>query len=217
MRWARRDRHGDCQSRVRFLNWTDGGTIVSDLPQFDFVADVNRELVANFAAVITITATASPAEGGIVTGTGNYNAGETAKLWAITAPGYNFLNWTEGGVVVSTSDVYTFVTEGSRTLVANFVKAIPTYITMGNFSGQPGRALTLAATLYDKSSNVVLAGKNLMFAIDGVTLSASVVTDATGKRNSRWSCRTITRWGPIQCPSCLPASPPMAGPRRSRR
>jgi hypothetical protein len=41
-------------------------------------------------------------------------------LTATPAEGYTFVNWTENGVVVSTSSTYQFVVSGNRTLQANF-------------------------------------------------------------------------------------------------
>ena len=62
----------------------------------------------------------NPAEGGTVTGTGTYNLGETATMIAAANEGYVFVNWTEGGEVVSTEAIYSFIVTGSRDLVANF-------------------------------------------------------------------------------------------------
>lgn len=164
-----------------FLNWTAGGTVVSALRQYKFVAEESRNLVANFSSILRVATIVSPPEGGSVTGGGEYKVGDNVNLWAFSAPGYNFVNWTENGLVVSTTASYTFVFEGSRTLVANFVKTIATYVTMGNFTGQTGKSLTLTATLYDKAVNTVLSGKNLRFGIDGVNLSGDIPTDASGK------------------------------------
>lgn len=40
-----------------FVKWTDGGTNVSTSPRYDFIADVNRELVAHFVAAHTVSGT----------------------------------------------------------------------------------------------------------------------------------------------------------------
>jgi uncharacterized repeat protein (TIGR02543 family) len=69
----------------------------------------------------TVTATASPTEGGTVTGGGTYAEGTSITVTA-TPNGHNeFLNWTdERGHVVSTEASYTFTADGDRTLTANF-------------------------------------------------------------------------------------------------
>jgi hypothetical protein len=67
-----------------------------------------------------ITASADPADGGTVTGAGTYEYGETCTLTATANTGYQFVNWTEAGEVVSTDASYSFTVNGSRNLVANF-------------------------------------------------------------------------------------------------
>ena len=70
----------------------------------------------------TITATASPTEGGTVSGSGSYGHGSTCTLTATPNTGYYFLNWTENGTVVSYDNTYSFSVNGDRNLVANFVE-----------------------------------------------------------------------------------------------
>jgi hypothetical protein len=45
---------------------------------------------------------------------------------ANAASGYRFLNWTEGGSVVSTTADYSFTASADRTLVATY--AVDTYL-----------------------------------------------------------------------------------------
>ena len=73
----------------------------------------------------TISVTASPAEGGVVTVNGA--AGEVASdgdvvLSAVPAYGYKFVRWTLGGEEVSTSAEYVDKTEGDKDYVAEFEK-----------------------------------------------------------------------------------------------
>ena len=75
-----------------------------------------------------IGATPSPAEGGAVSGAGAYEEGAECTLTATASAGYNFVNWTENGEVVSTDVEYTFTVTGNRSLVANFA-AIPNHWT----------------------------------------------------------------------------------------
>ena len=70
-----------------------------------------------------ITATANPAIAGSVSGAGTYIEGTTATLTATPSEGYFFVNWTENGAEVCTTPVYSFVVDGDRTLVANFILA----------------------------------------------------------------------------------------------
>jgi hypothetical protein len=65
-----------------------------------------------------------PANGGTASG-GGYNIpyGEMITVTATPFIGYNFINWTEEGVEVSTDVEYTFTVTGNRHLVANFETA----------------------------------------------------------------------------------------------
>ena len=62
---------------------------------------------------------------GSVTGSGEYEQGETVYLSAIPEPGHHFVNWTENGTEVSTNAEYSFEAENDRALVANFSVSIP--------------------------------------------------------------------------------------------
>ena len=71
----------------------------------------------------TIATSGSPANGGTTSGGGVFNNGTSATVSATASPGFSFANWTEGGVAVSASAVYTFIVNGNRSLVANFVSS----------------------------------------------------------------------------------------------
>lgn len=111
-----------------FVNWTDGATVASTSPAYQFTVAGNRALVANFAAVavgkVALNLTANPVAGGTVSGQGQYNIGSTVVAAATPNAGFTFTNWTDNGVVVSTSSSYQFVLATNKTLVANFT-AIP--------------------------------------------------------------------------------------------
>lgn len=69
----------------------------------------------------SINVTANPADGGIVSGGGNYELGDDCTLTATANEGYIFVYWTDNGEVVSTDAEYTFMVIASKELVANFV------------------------------------------------------------------------------------------------
>jgi hypothetical protein len=104
-----------------FVNWTQNGTPISTDPNFQFNITGNRELVGNFALGNRIDVSAEPVNGGTVSGGGVHSAGATVTVTATANPGYVFLNWTEAAAVVSTSASYSFTSDASRVLVANFV------------------------------------------------------------------------------------------------
>ena len=70
-----------------------------------------------------ISAIAVPTEGGTVSGAGTYEQGQTCTLTATPNESYEFLRWTEGGILVSTDATYSFTVTENRSLVATF--AIP--------------------------------------------------------------------------------------------
>jgi hypothetical protein len=78
------------------------------------------ETILNIGAEILVTA--SPTEGGKVTGEGCYLAGKLANLTAKPNYEYEFTGWTENNTPVSTSETYSFTVTEPRTLVANFRK-----------------------------------------------------------------------------------------------
>ncbi|MBP5650157.1 MAG: InlB B-repeat-containing protein [Bacteroidales bacterium] len=104
-----------------FVSWTENDQVVSTSTSYSFTVEGARTLVANFDTLTyNIAASVNPAEGGTVEGAGNYKHFKTATLTATPATGRYFVSWTENDQVVSTSTSYSFMVEGSRTLVANF-------------------------------------------------------------------------------------------------
>ena len=82
---------------------------------------------------VNVTVSASPVEGGLVAGGGTYMYGEDVTLTATANEGYKFVNWTKGGVEVSTDATYTFTATEDAELVANF-KATTITLTTGDNS-----------------------------------------------------------------------------------
>jgi hypothetical protein len=111
-----------------FVNWTQNGVPVSDETNYQFTVNANRELVANFAPGYRVVVFAEPVNGGGAYGGGVYDVGLDVIVEAVENPGYIFLNWTENGVPVSASPVYSFPSDAAHELVANFI-ALPTLVT----------------------------------------------------------------------------------------
>ena len=112
-----------------FVNWTENGTIVSTDWKYEFTITTSRTLVANFSSQgnVTITLSATPPEGGSVSGGGSKVIGAPVTACADAASGYKFSHWSESGLRVNTDTDYQFTASVSRTLVANFI-AIPTTV-----------------------------------------------------------------------------------------
>ena len=108
-----------------FQRWTENGNQVSANASYTFTVTGNRTLVAQFQQqTYTITATATPANGGTVTGGGTFNYGQSCTLTATPANGYTFVRWTRNGQQVSTNPTYTFSVTESAAYVAHF-EALP--------------------------------------------------------------------------------------------
>jgi len=140
-----------------FTNWTEGNEIVSTNAEYSFTATADRTLIANFTAITyTISASASPEDGGTIEGAGNYNYGQNVTLTATANNGYTFTNWTENSAVVSTDAQYSFTITDDRTLVANFtlntytISATANPVDGGTIEGDGnynyGQNVTLTAT-----------------------------------------------------------------------
>ena len=105
-----------------FVRWTKNGTQVSTNATYTFTVTESAAYVAHFELQsFTVSVSANPTDGGIVTGGGTFNYGQNCTVNAMANEGYNFVNWTEGGNVVSTNTHYSFSVTSNRTLVANFV------------------------------------------------------------------------------------------------
>ncbi len=81
-----------------------------------------------------VTASASPAAAGKVSGVGSFKAESIRTVRAVAANNYAFSSWTENGVVLTNSSTYSFPLYGNRALVANFVTN-PFVSVQGNYSG----------------------------------------------------------------------------------
>ncbi len=104
-----------------FVNWTKDGEEVSTDATYNFTVTEAADYVANFELnTYDITVTASPSNGGVVTGSNSYAHGMTATLTATANDNFTFLNWTEDGTVVSANATYSFIVTRSGDYVANF-------------------------------------------------------------------------------------------------
>lgn len=146
----------------RFVNWTDNSIVVSTEPTYTFTIDINHSLIANFVPDVpqwTISSSASPVAGGTTSGDATLDEGSNATVTATPNAGYAFTNWTEGGIVVSTSASYTFVVAADRTLVANFT-ALPTYAVGTSSTPSIGGTTTGAGNYVSGSSATLVATAN---------------------------------------------------------
>src|SRR5690606_15370188 len=63
---------------------------------------------------IVITISVDPEEGGVTTGSGIYEIGDTVTITSTASDGYAFVAWMENGTLVSTQANYSFIGTGDR-------------------------------------------------------------------------------------------------------
>ncbi len=170
-----------------FLYWTNGGSIVSYNTTYVEPFAIYNILYAFFSEEIIVTPTASPTEGGTVTGGGSFpNTGGAVNLVATPAPGYAFVSWTRGTATVTTNPALSFPALAFNAVaggyngyndnpVANFV-ALRTITTS---TVPPGAGtVTGGGAMNDGSTATVTATANVGYAfsewtVDGVQVSTS--------------------------------------------
>ena len=110
----------------QFVKWTEDEVEVSTLASFTFQIRNHRNLVAEFEKIpptqYKVTLSASPAEGGTVSGEGSFVEGSEVTGTATPSQGWRFVKWTEDEVEVSTLASFTFQIRNHRNLVAVFTK-----------------------------------------------------------------------------------------------
>ena len=161
-----------------FENWTVGGTIVSTNVSYAFMVTGNRAVVANFSLITySVSTSSSPSAGGTTSGGGTFNPGTSATVTATPASGYQFLNWTEGGIAVSTNPSYTFLVNVNRTLVATFQSI--SFITINTLSSPGSGGTTTGAGTFTAGSQITVSatpatGYNFVnWTVGGSTVSSS--------------------------------------------
>ena len=115
-------------SGYHFVNWTDAAgnevnTNAAYTPAKVNGLNVAATYTANFAVnptYYTITASASPASGGTVTGGGTYVEGSSVTLKAAAKEGYTFLDWHEDGKSIGTGATIDVAVSGDRTITSHF-------------------------------------------------------------------------------------------------
>lgn len=149
----------------------------------------------------TITATASPSNGGTVSGAGQYYSNTSCTLTATPAAHYDFSNWKKGNSVVSTDPTYTFTVTENASYTANFVALQPHSVTCnpvenGSISANPTTAyknetVTLSATpasgyffsawdVRDANNNsIAVTGNQFTMPDSDVSVSATFVSGCT--------------------------------------
>ena len=162
-----------------FTNWTENDEVVSTDATYTFAVNTDRTLVANFTLQsFTVAVSASPSDGGSVSGSGSYNYGQNCTVSATANDGYFFSNWTENNEVVSTDVTYTFNVNSDRTLAANF--ALQSFIVDVSASPSNGGSVSGGGSYINGQSCTISALANPGYIFSNWTENGSVVsTNAT--------------------------------------
>jgi PKD repeat protein len=158
-----------------FVNWTENGNPLSGTASYTFIANGDRNLVANFSTTppctYTISTSSLPLGGGTTSGGGTVTCSNSVTVVATPGTGYTYVNWTENGSPVSSSASYTFMASGDRNLVANFTGA-PVAPVASFTAGPTNGAAPLLVNFTDASSGTV-TGWAWVFGDGGTSTLAS--------------------------------------------
>lgn len=178
-----------------FVNWTEKGLVISSTAAYTFILSSNRTLVANFKSKETdvlLTLSASPVIGGTVSGGGRFAPGTTVTISAAASKGYEFVNWTEGTKVVTTSLNYKFSITTNRTLTANFRAATGNYSLNLSSSPVAGGTTGGAGVFAPGSSVTATATANAGYSFVNWKEGATVVSTSASYTFTLNANRTLT-------------------------
>lgn len=103
----------------------------------------------------TVTLSVDPQGGGIASGGRTVAAGTSITVTASPNSGYEFVEWRENGVRVSTNPSYTFTVNADRALVAVFAAIVPMY-TISVTIDPAGYGTVTGAGQYKEGDTVTL-------------------------------------------------------------
>ena len=117
--------------------------------------------------IYTVTATADPAEGGTVTGSGSYTEGQTATLTATANSGYIFSGWYRGSFKVSKNISYSFTVTGNLTYTAKFSKLSKSYTVTATADPAEGGTVTGGGRYTEEKTAILNATPNSGYHFSG--------------------------------------------------
>ncbi len=171
----------------RFVQWTENGSSVSTDAEYSFVCSEERNLVAEFMKIYTITI--DEFVGGTVKGlnTGTFDDGAMISLAVIVDDNHRFVAWkdADNDEVLSTTMTYSFVADADKHLAVELKEKGQMYtisvstggVVAGLNNGQfeAGETVTLVATAADgylfkgwvKNGEIISSEPILSFVADG--------------------------------------------------
>jgi hypothetical protein len=180
-----------------FDYWTKDGSTYPGGASITFMVTEAATYTAHFCLKqYTVSVSASPSNGGIVSGGGTYAYGQSCTVDASASNGYIFLNWTKDGYHVSSNASYTFNVTGYCSLTAHFItqSQAPLGAINGVFSiNETEQAWFSQGNLqYQASSNTWKFAENqydyLGQANSNISSTSSGWIDLFGWGTSGWNC-----------------------------
>ena len=117
---------------------------------------IRLDVVTGDIVFHTITVNCNPANAGVLTGGGNALEGRIRTLTATPNYGYEFINWTKDGQVVSTEPTYSFTVTEDATFTANFYE-IPRHIVRVRANPMDGGYVTGGGTYLENDTITITA------------------------------------------------------------
>ena len=139
-----------------------------------YIATIN--IVGGGTQYYNVSVMANPTDGGIVSGDGGYQAGQSCTVTATPNSGYTFTNWMENGNVVSTNASYTFTVTGNHYLTANFQAQPQTYTITVSANPTNGGTATGGGSYQQGQSCTVVASPNANYTFANWTENGNVVS-----------------------------------------
>lgn len=162
-------------AEASFVAWKKGsssGEVLSTNATYTFEVTRSINIVGVFQGGPTphynISVSASPNNGGTVSGGGSKLEGSSCTVVATPAEGYAFQGWYENNTRVSSQASYTFTVESARTLQARFAESSGVTITVT--TDQPDYTTVTGGGTYEVGDSVTVQATNTSgqpFSLDG--------------------------------------------------
>ena len=163
------------EGNTSFVGWYEADTLFSSLTSVEFIADADRTFIAVFGQVYTVTVQSNIDGAAYITGAGTYKAGSSVELSVVPNDGFVFENWTIQGEEVAAEPTYSFVSDSSVTIVANFTEKQKYTITAVADVASSG-TVTGSGTYYEGAEITVEAVPNNGFEFVNWTENDKVVS-----------------------------------------
>ncbi|MBV6513941.1 MAG: hypothetical protein FMNOHCHN_03524 [Ignavibacteriaceae bacterium] len=146
--------------------------------------------VTQQVATYQINTSSNPSNGGSTSGGGTYNHGQSVTVSSQPNSGFQFLNWTENGNVVSSNSSYQFSATSNRSLTANFNQNTYQITTTSNPSN--GGNTSGGGTYNHGQSVTVSAQPNSGYQFTNWTEGGNVVSSNSSYQFNATSNRSLT-------------------------